>query len=484
MLKTWKFRQKILLGYALPIMALFGASGFGWVTAQNILQAFKTIEQAEAILDKSNDIEVANMEMIKTVRGYLISPENSYLQEYEQAKQDFEVTMNMIRNDFELTTNQQEHLKEIERYTDEYQELADQMIALKQAGETEQVLSLFRLDSGRQLSKRFTELDQEFEAEIRSLISEYQRGATGILNLLIMGLLISALVLGTVAIALSLWITNNVSRTIQQATQAIAASSNEIAATTEQQERTASQQAASVNETTTTMDELGASSQQSAHQAEQATLTAQDVRQLADQGNQSAAQTLREMQALREQVGAIAIQISKLNDKANQIGSISQLVSDIANQTNLLALNAAVEAVRAGEQGKGFNVVATEIRKLADQSKQSASQINTLVADIQNAANSTVIVTHTGTQTVESSITITQATANTFVQVAEAINQIVMNNQQISLNVKQQAIATQQVADAMLTLNKGVQETAAGIRQTQVGTRQLNQAALDLQALV
>lgn len=484
MLKTWKFRQQILFGYALPIMALFGASGFGWVTAQQILQTFQAIEQAEMLLNQSNAIEIANMEMVKTVRGYLISQENSYLEEYNKAKEEFQVAVKVIRDDFELTATQRDRLQQIERYTREYQQLADQMIALTQAGETEQVLRLFRLDAGRQLSNQFTELDREFDAEIRALVAEYQQEAAAILDLLIAGLLISAFVLGTIAASLSLWITGNVSRTIQQATQAIASSSNEIATTTEQQERTASQQAASVNETTTTMDELGASSQQSAHQAEQATFTAEDVRKLADQGNQSAAQTLQEMQALREQVGAIATQISKLNEKANQIGSISQLVSDIANQTNLLALNAAVEAVRAGEQGKGFNVVATEIRKLADQSKQSASQINTLVADIQNAANSTVIVTHTGTQTVESSITITQKTANTFVQVAEAINQIVMNNQQISLNIKQQAIATQQVADAMLTLNQGVQETAAGIRQTRVGTRQLNQAALDLQALV
>ncbi|TVQ54410.1 MAG: methyl-accepting chemotaxis protein [Spirulina sp. DLM2.Bin59] len=484
MLKTWKFRQQILFGYALPIMALFGASGFGWVTAQQILQTFAVIEEAEALLDQSNALEIANMEMVKATRGYLISRDSSYLDEYRQANRDFDITLQKIRNDFDLPNVQRDRLQQIEQYTREYQQLADQMMVLLQSGQVEEVTRLFNLDSGRQLINQFTQLDREFDAEIRELVLVYQGEAAAVLNLLIVGLLISAFVLGTVAVALALWITGNVTRTIQQATQAIAASSHEIATTTEQQERTASQQVASVNETTTTMDELGASSQQSAHQAEQATLAAEDVRSLADQGNQSADQTLREMQALREQVGAIATQISKLNEKANQIGSISQLVSNIANQTNLLALNAAVEAVRAGEQGKGFTVVASEIRKLADQSKQSASQINTLVADIQTAANSTVIVTHTGTQTVESSITITQATANKFVQVAAAINQIVMNNQQISLNVKQQAIATQQVAEAMLTLNQGAQETAAGIRQTRVGTQQLNQAALDLQALV
>ncbi len=88
--------------------------------------------------------------------------------------------------------------------------------------------------------------------------------------------------------------------------------------------------------------------------------------------------------------------LSVLSEQIGQIYNITNLVGDIANQTNMLALNAAVEAARAGEQGKGFAVIATEIRKLADQSRKSAERINNLVTDIQNATNTTVIVTDEG----------------------------------------------------------------------------------------
>jgi methyl-accepting chemotaxis protein len=174
--------------------------------------------------------------------------------------------------------------------------------------------------------------------------------------------------------------------------------------------------------------------------------------------------------SLREKVGDIANQILHLSEQTNQIGMISALVSDLATQTNLLALNAAVEAVRAGEHGKGFAVVASEIRKLADQSKTSAEKINGLVADIQKSTNSTVMVTHEGTKTVE--------------EIVDAMRTIALNGQQIALTSNQQAVAVRQVVEAMNSLNITARETAAGISQIKVGTQKLNDAATKLQTVV
>ncbi len=264
----------------------------------------------------------------------------------------------------------------------------------------------------------------------------------------------------------------------------IVTSSSEIAATVEQQERTAAQQAASVNQTTITMDELGASSQQSAEQAEAAATGSRQVLSLTEGGSQAVGRTLEEMALLKDRVGAIASQILRLSEQTNQIGNISGLVSDLANQTNMLALNAAVEAVRAGEHGKGFAVVAAEIRKLAEQSKKSAGKINVLVGDIQNAINVTVMVTDEGTKTVEAGVKTAQGTAQAFTGVADAIENIAINSQQISLSAKQQAIAIQQVVDAMSNLNVAAKENASGITQTKIGIQRLNEAALNLKSVV
>jgi methyl-accepting chemotaxis protein len=173
-----------------------------------------------------------------------------------------------------------------------------------------------------------------------------------------------------------------------------------------------------------------------------------------------------------------------LSEQTSQIGNITNLVSELASQTNLLALNAAVEAARAGEHGKGFAVVAAEIRKLADQSKKSAERINTLVLDIQNATNATVMATEEGTKTVEQGTYQTHRTAEVFEGLAASITSVFESSQQTLLNVKQQVAAVRQVVEAMDAINHGSKETTSGITQTRLGVQQLNDAAQSLQIIV
>ncbi|WP_026735988.1 methyl-accepting chemotaxis protein [Fischerella sp. PCC 9605] len=271
---------------------------------------------------------------------------------------------------------------------------------------------------------------------------------------------------------------------IKQLINGISSSSQQIFSALEQQERIASLQAASVHETTTTMDELEASCRQSTQQAKAAATAAQQALSLADNGTQAVGESLEGMFLLEEKVAAIAEQIVHLSEQASQIGSISQIVSELANRTNILAINSSVEAVRAGEYGKGFAVVANEITKLSDQSQKSAEKINVLVSKIQKAINSTVMVTEEGTKTVKTGVEIAQKTDRAFAGVADAINNMVLNNQQISLNLKQQLDAIQQVVQAMDTINRGAKETATGISQTRSGTEELNATALILKRMV
>jgi len=292
---------------------------------------------------------------------------------------------------------------------------------------------------------------------------------------------LTAIILG---IALSIAIAKPLDKALKGIINMIVSSSTEIAATIEQQERIAVQQAASVNQTTTTMDELGASSRQSAMQAESALENASHVLNMAAEGSKVVQKTQQGMLTLTEKVGAIAEEVLHLSQQTNQIANITNLVSDLANQTNMLAINATVEAVRAGEQGKGFGVVAREIRRLADQSKKSAAEINDLINHIQNAINKTVMVTDEGNTTLDNSLKLTESTAETFNHVANAINSVVVSSQQIYLNTKQQALAIEQVVDAMNALNKGAAEAASGITQSRIGTQKLNQAALNLRYVV
>ena len=301
--------------------------------------------------------------------------------------------------------------------------------------------------------------------------------------------LLLALILGVgstaaVVSAVATFVASITTKSINKIVRAIAYSSSQIAVTIEQQERIASQQLYVVDRTATTMDELGESSRACASQAEAAAFGAKQALALTLEGSQAVDNTLKEMATLKQNVEAIEKQILLLSEQTYRIGNISSLVSDLANQTNMLAINAAIEAWRAGESGKGFAIVATEIRQLADLSKESASKINALVADIQRSISSTMMVTDEGTKTVNSGVKIVQKTAEAFAGVGEAIDRIVLNSQQISFTARNQAIAIQDVFQVVNSLNLATQENATGISEVKVGIEQLNQAAQNLKSAV
>ena len=267
-------------------------------------------------------------------------------------------------------------------------------------------------------------------------------------------------------------------------TSNITESSNDITAKVERQETVANEQASSVSQTTSTVDSLGESSRRSAIQAEESAKNASTALSLAETGARTVEQTRVGMESLKERVKEIAEQIINLSEQTEQIAGVSELVGDLANQTNMLALNAAVEAARAGEYGKGFGVVAGEIRKLADQSRKSADRINNLVTDVQAAMNSAVMVTDEGTKTAESSIDLALNTAESFIGVKDAISSVFANTSEISNTAKQQAVGIQEILAAVNALNLNAMDTAADMGDVRTSTVNLKKSAEELKAIV
>lgn len=483
MLDKLKLKKRLMIGYAVPVTLYVALSVFVYGTAQQVFQTFKEVERVQTLIISVNKMGVSGQGIIRSFRGYVAVENPKFLNELQFYSQAFTESAQQIKP-LIANSEQQRRLTEMEDLRKQYEILVQEMIQLLQRGQREQALEKFNQGTATQFVQDFDRMSQEFSQVEESILRQETTKATEALQSLITLVILGSILLIISAVGIAMWISAGVSKSINQAVGAIATSSTEIGATVEQQERTASQQATSVNETSTTMDELGASSRQVAEQAEASVAGARRALALTQGGSKAVDSTLQGMEDLKQRVSAIAAQIVLLSEQTGQIGSISALVSDLANQTNMLALNAAVEAVRAGEHGKGFAVVASEIRKLADQSKKSAEKINTLVIEIQASINSTVMVTEAGTKTVEEGVQIAQKTADTFIGVAEAVNEVVLSNQQIFLNIKQQAIAIQQVVEAMNALNLSAQETAAGISQTRIGTQKLNEAAQELKAIV
>lgn len=483
MFTNLKLRNRMLLGYGVPIILFIGLAGLIHSSTNKLALAFDEVKRNQEIIDNSALMRFSYARKALALRGYVVFRNNELINDYQKWQQQF--TEYSAKLKLMLANSQQrERWEKMEALSNRYNQLSNRVINLIQAGKQAEAISLLRTQQEQSLVNDFRNLSLEFNEVEKKIFNQVTNEAEKVLNNLIVAMLIGTLLCVAFSLLAAFLISSGIASEINKAVNAIAATSTEIASTVEQQERTATYQATAVNQTTTTMDELGIASQRAASQAATAATTAKEVLLLAVSGNEAVEETQKGILVLKAKVSSIAEQTLILSQQTNQIASISNLVSTLANQTNMLALNAAVEAVRAGEQGKGFGVVAAEIRKLADESKKSADKINSLVAEIQNAINCTVMVTEEGTKTVEYNSKNTQKTAETFTNVAESINNIVLSVQQISLSAKEQSVAIQQVVDAMNLLNQTAAETASAISQTRISTQQLNEATMNLKTVI
>ncbi|MDZ8224889.1 methyl-accepting chemotaxis protein [Nostoc sp. ChiVER01] len=481
--RNWKLRYWIMGSYAVPILALVISAGLIFININLVSQRSQSLVSSYNVNSAINALATNVQSGSKSVRGYLLEKNQTSFDEYQKSQRSFKELLSKLMS-LARTEQEQQSLTRLEGLLNNLMVVENDLIGKVNQSKVQEAIETWSNENARSMVDRLTSAINEIQRrEDQNVIvaAKQQQAALDRLKLTILSATGLSLLL---SILTGIWIVSRTARRINESASAIATSTAEIAATIEQQERTANQQAVSVSETTTTMDELSASAQQSAQQASTASTSAQQVLNLAEQGNQSLSRTLEGMAALSHRVSAVAEQMLRLNEQTKQIGSISGLVSDLANQTNMLALNAAVEAVRAGEQGRGFAVVAAEIRKLADQSKKSTEKINVLVNDIQSAISSTVVMTDESTKTAQQGAAITKQTVEVFTSVTESVNRMVLNIQQISLNASQQSTAVQQILQAMNALNSSARETAIGISQTRLSTHQLNDAAYKLQSVV
>ncbi|MEI6309190.1 MAG: methyl-accepting chemotaxis protein [bacterium] len=256
----------------------------------------------------------------------------------------------------------------------------------------------------------------------------------------------------------------------------LAATSAEIQATVSQLAASATQSAAAVSETTATVEEVRQTAKLASQKARQVSESTQEVAQTSQRGEQSVSQAADAMNRIREQMNSIAASILRLSEQSQAIGEIIATVSDVAEQSNLLAVNAAIEAAKAGEQGKGFGVVAQEIRNLAEQSKQATAQVRSILSDIQKATSSAAMITEQGSKAVETGVLLSTEAGQSISQLASGVEETVQAATQIAASSQEQLIGMEQTAQAMESIK---QASAANV----ASTRQLETAAKDLNAL-
>jgi methyl-accepting chemotaxis protein len=246
----------------------------------------------------------------------------------------------------------------------------------------------------------------------------------------------------------------------------VQSSANEILIASEEMSTGAIQQDQEITNTSSAVEQLTVSMKQVSNNAEASAEAARRALDAAEQGNRSVRDTLEGMQRIRSSVQATAKRIKALGDRSLEISEIVNVINDITEQTNLLALNAAIEAARAGEAGRGFAVVADEVRKLAEHSRNATKDIAALIKAIQAETNDAVVVMEEGTKEVEIGAKLADQAGRALDAISTVVRQSAELVQEISLASKQQVRGTEGVANAMQIISNITRQTSQGARQT------------------
>ena len=272
--------------------------------------------------------------------------------------------------------------------------------------------------------------------------------------------------------------------TLASSVSVLAASASEILAATTQVASGAAETGTAIAQTTTTVEEVKQTAQLATQKARLVADGAQRAIAIGQGGRAAVEATVERMRHIQGQMETIAETVVRLSEQSQAIGEIIAVVNDLAEQSNLLAVNAAIEAAKAGEHGRGFTVVAQEVRSLAEQSRQATGQVRGILHDIQKATTAAVLATEQGSKAVETGVRQSTEAGEAIAQLAGTMGEAAQAATQIAASSQQQLVGTDQVALAMQNIRDASMQNVSATRQAETAAHNLNQIGGTLKELV
>jgi methyl-accepting chemotaxis protein len=480
--------KKISLGFGFSLLLLIiigTVSFFNSIklvdTADMVGHTHQVLGEIERLLSRFQDAETGQ-------RGYLLTSDKAYLEPYRSALEAIPNHLSTLRTLTLDNPNQTQRIDEkLKPHIAEKLAELKETIDLHDAGTPDKALIVVKSDRGKKAMDAIRSVVAEMQGEEHRLLDVRDKAAKASAQatyFVIIGGTLAAVVVVTGA---GMLIIRNIIQSLAEcsaATQQINTSSTEIATGSQQQVATLNQTATALNQITTTAEQFKATMQEFADRARSVQQAADETAKRAAGGRVLTQESVGRIEQLRANSQAAGEGLLNLSEQMRRIGEITATVNEIAEQTKLLALNASIEAARAGENGRGFAVVATQVRELANQSKESARRIEGLIADTQKSMQEVVRRSEEGGRLSEDSAAGGRMMTQAFEEIAQAIDQTREAMAQISTGAKQQEQGIGELVSSITEIDSGSKESLAAATQTQRAILSIDEQIKDLNQLV
>jgi methyl-accepting chemotaxis protein len=484
MARNWTFGRKVGAGFALIVMLAVAIGVVALYALRSVVASSdRVITGIAPVLIDAEKLDGLQAASSAAARGFLLTREERFLDQLKAVRAESDATVARLRQRTE-SGEERRILDAVDRARGDHRRAIDRVIEVRRSTASSEVVSRAFDDEAVPKREALSEHLRAF-ITLEDKLLENARQAAADNAAFAKTLIITIAVIATIfAVVIAFVLTRTLGRQVVTAVGQVQSSSAELQAAANQQATGAREQATAMSEIATTISELLATSQQIAESAQRVAGIAGHTATAARAGDGTVVTAQESIAGIRRQVDLIVGHMLELGKKSQQIGSILEIVSELAEQTNILAINATIEAAGAGEAGRRFAVVAEEIRKLADRVAGSAKEIRGLVDDVRSAVNTTVMATESGSKTVD-------VGAKQFGEVASALKEITAlagttteAAREIELSTKQQSTAVEQVNVAISNVAQATKETEASSGQMLQTAAQLAGLSRDLLRLV
>ncbi|WP_017692579.1 methyl-accepting chemotaxis protein [Paenibacillus sp. PAMC 26794] len=526
-MKRLSISRKLLLGFGSVILLLVAVVVISYTQFVSVEKTFTDLireRTAKLLTIKNMIIDVKSQQV--ALRNFVTEENDQSEQQFKSFYEDYRKTSEELRSGIQTST-MIDLLDRSDRSAEEYYAFGQSVIELKKQGRTSEITRML-LDTGPTIISGFEEtvtaMEQHQQNSLDTGIVNANQLIQKVIRLIMIIGIISIVLGAVIALIMGRIISKPVAHVARAASRIadgdltgeaivvrnrdeigelaesfnkmmenlrhlihqvghnadrVAASSEELTASTEQTATATEQVATTMEEIATGMDtqvsmvgdgfhtinELSTGFQQMTVNTQNMSDEATNASAKTISGNDAVQSAVGQMNSIHQTVRVLAKVIEELGNHSDEIGSMVESISEISAQTNLLSLNAAIEAARAGEHGRGFEVVATEVRKLSDQSAKSAEQISVLVAAIRNGMNNASQSMGEVNAEVQEGIELVRKAGGTFEEIREAVSNVAGQTQEVSASIEQMAAGVGQINVSMKTIMEVTENAAAGTEE-------------------